>query len=54
MHVQAVMDADEKLIDVFVGEPGALHETQELGYSNIFNETRLKIEELFPNNSFFF
>lgn len=52
LAVQAVVNADKKIVDVYCGEPGSLHDSRIFRRSPLYAEAVQRESSLFPNNSF--
>lgn len=52
IHLQAVVNADKKFIDVHCGEPGSLHDSRVLRRSPLYLKALENMPAKFPNNTF--
>lgn len=50
--LQAVVDADKKFLDIYVGEPGSLHDSRVLRRSNLYRRAEENYDEMFSNSTF--
>ncbi|XP_049310041.1 uncharacterized protein LOC125777972 [Bactrocera dorsalis] len=50
--LQAIVDADKKIIDIYCGEPGSYHDSRVLKRSAFYRKAESNIESLFPNSIF--
>lgn len=51
VHLQAVVDINKKFVDIFIGEPGSLHDSRVLRKSELYQEAHSDKDHTFSYNS---
>ena len=52
VNMQAVVDAKSRFTDIYVGEPGSLHDARVLRRSPIFRKAENDVAKMFPNETY--